>query len=100
MWAAATRGNGAALPLADLGMLKPGAPADFLVFRDDPTTDISKLDSLEAVVANGRLYTHEDLDGAIARFRERFENPAYERTMTALVQRMPRPDSIAWPTPK
>jgi cytosine/adenosine deaminase-related metal-dependent hydrolase len=100
VWAAATRGNGAALPLADLGMLKPGAPADLLVFRDDPTTDLSKLDSLEAIVANGRLYTREDLDGAIARFRERFENPTYERTMATLVQMMPRPDTIAWPTPK
>jgi len=100
VWSAATRGNGAALPLADLGMLKPGAPADLLVFRDDPTTDLSKLDSLEAVIANGRLYTREDLDGAIARFRERFESPAYERTMTALMRMMPRPYTIEWPTPK
>ena len=99
MWAAATRGNGAALPLADLGMLKPGAPADFLVFRDDPTTDLSKLDSLEAVVANGRLYTREDLDGAIARFRERFESPAYEQTMTAVMRIMPRPYTFDWPKP-
>jgi predicted amidohydrolase len=100
VWAAATRGNGAALPLADLGMLKPGAPADLLVFRDDPTTDLSKLDSLEAVVANGRLYTREDLDGAIARFRERFESPAYEWTMTAVMRMMPRPYTFDWPKPK
>jgi imidazolonepropionase-like amidohydrolase len=100
VWSAATRGNGAALPLADLGMLKPGAPADLLVFRDDPTADLSKLDSLEAVVVNGRLYTREYLDGAIARFRERFENPTYERTMKALVRMMPRPDTAEWPTSK
>jgi len=50
------------------------APADLLVFRDDPTTDLSKPDSLEAVVANGRLYT-EDRDGAIALFRESLREP-------------------------
>ena len=99
-WAAATRGNGAALPLPDLGVLKPGAPADLLVFREDPTTDLSKLESLEAVVANGRLYARDDLDAALARFRERFESPVYARTMTALVQRMPRPSTLEWPSTK
>ena len=60
----------------------------------------TRLDSLEAVVTNGRLYARDDLDAALARFRERFEGPADARTMMAIVQRMPRPSTMEWPSTK
>jgi imidazolonepropionase-like amidohydrolase len=100
VWSAATRGNGAALPLADLGVLKPGAPADLLVFEDDPTVDLSRLDSIEAVIANGRLYTRDDLESAIARFRDRFESPAYDQTMMALMRMISRQGGLEFPAEK
>jgi len=86
VWAAATRDNGASLPLKDLGVLKDGAPADFLIFKEDPTNDLSKLDTLEAVVANGRLYPREDLDAGLERYRQRYSSPSYQWVMMTLMR--------------
>jgi hypothetical protein len=56
--AGASLGNGA-------GRLVDGALADLLIFGQDPTRSLDALDSLEAVVLGGRLYTREDLDSAV-----------------------------------
>jgi hypothetical protein len=93
VWVAATRDNGASLPLSGLGVLKDGAPADFLILRDDPSGDLSRLDSLQAVVANGRLYTREDLDAALERYRNRYSSRAYQWVMMTLI-------NLAAPHPK
>jgi hypothetical protein len=66
-WLAATARAGDALGLPQLGRLVPGAPADLLVFRADPTRDLAALATLEAVVARGRLYRVEELRGALER---------------------------------
>jgi len=66
-WVAASRGAGAALGVPNLGHITPGAPADLLIFRDDPTRDLAALDSLEAVVAAGRLYPRAALDAEAER---------------------------------
>jgi hypothetical protein len=93
VWAAATRENGAAL-MKNLGVVKSGAPADLLVFKQDPTKDLSKLDDLEAVVTNGRLYTRADLENALARYRAKFSSPMYERVMTTLIRLVvPKPQT-------
>lgn len=70
VWADATWRAGEALGIARLGRLDAGAPADFLVFRRDPTADLAALDSLEAVSVGGRLYLRADLDAAIERYRD------------------------------
>jgi hypothetical protein len=83
-WAAATRENGAALPEPGLGTVAVGAPADLLVYREDPTRDLDAASSLEAVIANGRIYTKEDLDAAVARNRDHFRSWLYDHlTMLA-----------------
>jgi cytosine/adenosine deaminase-related metal-dependent hydrolase len=87
VWVAATRDNGAALPLKDLGLVKPGAPADLLIFKKDPINDLSQLESLEAVITNGRLYSRKDLDTALERYRKRFSSPSYEYLMMTLMRR-------------
>ncbi|MDH3210933.1 MAG: amidohydrolase family protein [Myxococcales bacterium] len=74
-WLAATRQAAAALGRPALGRLAPGAPADLLVFRDDPTRDLAALATLEAVVAGGRLYPKQALDAALARQRTDFDGP-------------------------
>ncbi len=71
--AIATRGSAGALPVPGLGRLQPGAPADLALFRDDPTRDLAALDTLVAVVQDGRLYTRETLDAQAARYRADFE---------------------------
>ena len=84
-WAASSREAGDALGLPMLGVLKPGAPADFLIFREDPTMDLKALSTLEAVVAYGRLYARDMLNEAFDRHRDYFESWLYDRvTMAAM----------------
>jgi hypothetical protein len=91
VWAAATRGNGAALAVEGLGVVAAGSPADLLVFTQDPTRDLAALATLEAVVADGRFYSKQELDGAVARQRRTFESWLYDRLMMSLVQATARP---------
>jgi hypothetical protein len=78
-WVAATRWAGETLGLPKLGTVQEGAPADFLLFREDPTRDLAALSTLEAVVAQGRLYPKAVLDAALARQREYFNGWLYDR---------------------
>jgi len=66
-WAAATSGNASGLPDVGLGRVEVGAAADLLIFCEDPTRDLSALPSLEAVIADGRLYEKSVLDEALRR---------------------------------
>lgn len=86
VWIAATRTAGEALRVPGLGRLEPGAPADLLVFREDPTRDLAALASLEAVVAAGRLYPREQLDAAVLRWQEHFESPLYDALSMAVAR--------------
>ena len=70
----------------DLGGLRPGAPAELAIFREDPTVDLAALDSLVAVVRGGRLYTRADLEARFARYREHQEAAVYEAIVTPLVR--------------
>ena len=73
---------------AGLGEIRPGAPADLVIFREDPTRDLSALGTLSGVIADGRLYTREALDEQLALYRDQFENPIYDAVMTGLVRRL------------
>jgi imidazolonepropionase-like amidohydrolase len=97
VWQAATAGNGASLPAPGLGTIKEGAPADLLIFKADPTSDLAAMDTLQAVVANGRMYTRDDLDAAVTRYRNRFNDPGYRLVLTLLVRALVssnRPSSV------
>ena len=83
-WEAATRRNAEALAEPGLGVLGPGAPADMLVFGEDPTHDLTALSTLQAVVANGRFYPKRLLDDTVARYRDYFGSWLYDR-LTMLV---------------
>ena len=78
-WSAATRWAGESLGEPGLGTLQEGAPADFLLFREDPSRDLSARVTLEGVVAQGRLFPKEVLDGAIHRHRAYFQGWLYDR---------------------
>ena len=56
VWAAATTGAGNILGVDGLGRIENGAPADLLIFAEDPTQDLAALDSLKVVIAGGRIY--------------------------------------------
>lgn len=82
---AATRWPGELLASpAALGRIAPGAPADLLLSREDPTVDLAALGSLAAVVADGRLYTRETLDAALETARDHYRGQPYERVSLAI----------------
>jgi len=70
----------------DLGHLRVGAPAELAIFREDPTRDLAALDTLVAVVRGGRLYTREDLDNRLARYREHHESALYDALVIPIVR--------------
>jgi cytosine/adenosine deaminase-related metal-dependent hydrolase len=78
VWAMATWKAAETLGEPGLGTLRIGAPADLLVFRDDPTRDPGALDSLEAVVAQGKLYTRADLDRVREAYLAHFRGPVVD----------------------
>jgi imidazolonepropionase-like amidohydrolase len=90
VWAIATRQAGEALRVPGLGTIAEGAPADLVLFREDPTRDLAALDTIEAVVAQGRLYRREDLDAAVAAHQARFEGFVFDRLSVAAARRILR----------
>src|SRR5262249_20944060 len=69
VWKLATRDAGERLGISGLGRIEPGAPADILLFRRDPTSTLDNLASLEAVIAAGKLYRMTDLARTTAKRR-------------------------------
>jgi hypothetical protein len=86
--ALSTRSSARVLDVDGLGELRPGAPAELAVFREDPTRDLAALDTLVAVVRDGRLYTREALDAQLARYRAHHEGALYDALVTPLVRRV------------
>ncbi len=74
------------LGVLSLGLLKPGAPAELLIFREDPTQSLDALDSLAGVVRDGRLYPRDVLDAQLARYRAHFDAPLFHAIVTPLVR--------------
>lgn len=74
-----------------LGTIEPGAPADLLVLREDPTRSLAALSTLEAVIADGRFYSKRALDDAVARYRGKFGSWLYDRITMLLVRTLARP---------
>jgi imidazolonepropionase-like amidohydrolase len=93
--AAATTEAGAALGIPGLGRLEEGGPADLAIFRGDPTRDLRQLDSLVAVVADGRLYERDALLAAAARQRAHFDAAPYAPLFRAAARAV-----IAWTRPE
>lgn len=91
---AATRWAGETLGMYKLGTVQEGAPADFLFFREDPTRDLTALSTLEAVVAQGRLYPKAVLDAALARHRAHFNGWLYDQLSRAYARWMASRTSI------
>jgi len=71
-----------------LGAIAEGGPAELVIFREDPTQDLAALDTIAGVVRDGRLYTREELDAQLARYREWFDGAAFELVLTPLVRQV------------
>jgi imidazolonepropionase-like amidohydrolase len=86
--AASMRESAAALGVPGLGELRGGAPAELVIFREDPTRGLDALDSIAAVVRDGRLYPREALDAQLARYRAHFDAALYDALVTPVIRRM------------
>ena len=75
------------LGVPNLGLLQAGAPAELLIFREDPTQNLDALASLAGVVRDGRLYTREALDAQFDRYKAYFDAPLFNAIVTPLVRR-------------
>jgi adenine deaminase len=75
---------GGSLRVPGLGTLAPGAPADLLLFREDPTRDLGALATLEAVVADGRLYRRKTLDDALRAAQRIYRGWVYDTVSMAI----------------
>ena len=88
--AASMVSSAAALRVPRLGSLAPGSPADLVLFSRDPTQDLAHLDSIVAVVSQGRIYSRDVLDAQLRRYQERYAElgprvvvPAMARALVA-----------------
>lgn len=87
-WRSASRDSGTWLGVTDLGVLKEGAPADLLIYREDPTQNLAALDTLEAVIADGRLYLKRDIDAALQQYQAHYSSFIYDRITMAAAARL------------
>ncbi|MBO6634570.1 MAG: amidohydrolase family protein [Parvibaculum sp.] len=85
---AATVTSGAHIAPGQIGTLRPGARADILVLRDDPTVSLSALSGWTVVIANGRRYDRETVDGWLARYDAHFHGVLYNTVVSGLVSRL------------
>ena len=75
VWRRVTLDAARVLGVPQLGTLAPGAPADLLLFAQDPTRDADA--TLVAVVADGRLYRVSELEASLDAMRAHFERAPY-----------------------
>ncbi len=73
----ATTSPGRFWPENTFGQVAIGLPADLALYRQDPTVSLSALDSLDTVIADGRVYPKATLDLWAARYRRHFQGWFY-----------------------
>ncbi len=86
--AAATVHAATFFPSARFGRIAEGNHADLVIFREDPTQDLAALDSLVAVIVDGRLYQRQDLAQMQEIHEDHFNGPFYRTVMTALIRQI------------
>jgi imidazolonepropionase-like amidohydrolase len=76
----------AAMRIPELGTLAPGAPADLVLFARDPTEDLAHLDTIVAVVSQGRIFSRETLEAQRALYQARYAEVGPDVVMPALAR--------------
>jgi hypothetical protein len=79
VWRLATQAAGQRLGVPGLGRIEAKAPADLLIFQNDPSHSVPDPAQLLAVVSSGRLYRKRDIDGAIRKFLDFYQSPIVRR---------------------
>ncbi|AOP34677.1 hypothetical protein A0128_12930 [Leptospira tipperaryensis] len=79
VWKMATVDSNRAIGNEASFSIQEGASPDLLIFREDPTTDLTKTSSLYAVVSQGKFYLKKDLDFLVQEFREQQSKLLFEQ---------------------
>lgn len=70
---------------SSVSRLVEGSPADFVVYKKDPTLDLAYLDTRLAVVADGRYYSSAELEQQLEDYQAWFNGDAYRRLTETMV---------------
>jgi imidazolonepropionase-like amidohydrolase len=68
----------------ELGRIEVGLPADVVLYREDPTRSLDALDSIETVIADGRVYPRALLDAWLEEVRAHFHGGLYAGVMSSI----------------
>ena len=83
--AAATTVNGRHLGNGELGMIAPGARADILLTRTDPTIELAALREWQVLFTDGRRYDRATVDGWLIEYRQYFHGWFQQKFMAPVV---------------
>jgi len=83
---ASTKTSARFLGIPNAGQLRVGAPADLLVFKENPTADLDALDTLVAVAAAGRFYRTNEIEDRLDRYREHYDGFAFNRGLMPILR--------------
>ncbi|MFT5443245.1 MAG: hypothetical protein ACI8W3_002291 [Myxococcota bacterium] len=75
--ASATTVNGRHLDAGNIGVIAPGARADVLILKNDPTDQLTALQNWRIVFAGGRRYDRATVDGWLEDYRRHFHSDVY-----------------------
>jgi imidazolonepropionase-like amidohydrolase len=82
----ATTAPGQFWPDTTYGRIAQDLPADLVIYRGDPTASLKALDSIDTVIADGRIYPEPLLDVWVEQYRAHFHSALYARVMGGLVR--------------
>jgi len=74
------------LDIPEAGRLRVGAPADLLIFKQNPATNLDGLDTLIAVAPGGRLYRMDELSNRLGRYREHYDGFAFKHGLMPILR--------------
>lgn len=78
---AATLTNGQHIDKGRVGKVAVGAKASLLFFKNDPRSDLSNIPNWDYLMVEGRLYTRDEIDAAVERYRQHFRGNLYSKIM-------------------
>ena len=78
---AATLTNGQHIDKGRVGEVVVGAKANLLFYKKDPRGDLSNIQNWDYLMVEGRLYTRDEIDAAVEKYRQHFRGKLYSKML-------------------
>ena len=78
---AATLTNGQHIDKGRVGEVVVGAKANLLFYKKDPRGDLSNIQYWDYLMVEGRLYTRDEIDAAVEKYRQHFRGKLYSKML-------------------